>query len=176
MNASRRSKLTLLLVAVAFLTPFLLAVVLRFGGWQPGNTRNIGELLQPPLPMESVTARRLDTGEDWTFVNTDYEWTLLAQLPERCAETCQQTLAVLPNVRTSMARHAGRLHPFVLGSHGAAPFPELTLAGSLPAPLLERPAEGVQVWLVDPHGFLVLRYVEGFDPSGLRKDLSRLIK
>jgi hypothetical protein len=29
---------------------------------------------------------------------------------------------------------------------------------------------------VDPHGYLVMRYAEGFDPNGLRRDLARLIK
>jgi hypothetical protein len=50
------------------------------------------------------------------------------------------------------------------------------MGGEVPQLLAERPRSGVQVWLVDPHGFLVLRYREGFDPSGLRKDLSRLIR
>ena len=32
------------------------------------------------------------------------------------------------------------------------------------------------VYLIDPNGFLVMRYAQGFDPSGLRKDLARLLK
>lgn len=176
MTAKRRSRLTLLLVAAVFLVPFLVAALLRFGGWQPGNTRNVGELLQPPLPMSAVNAMRADSGQAWVFENTDYEWTLIAQLPEACGEGCRSTLAVLPNVRTALARHATRLHPFVIGADQAAPFPALELSGALPEPLIARPARGVQVWLVDPHGFLVMRYAEGFDPNGLRRDLSRLIK
>src|SRR5690606_14621812 len=104
--------------------------------------------------------------------------TLLAQLPTRCGAGCRETLEVLPNVRTALARHAPRLHPFLLGGDQAeaGPFPRIELGGELPAPLRGSPAEGGQVWLVDPHGYLVLRYAEGFDPNGLRKDLSRLIK
>ncbi|MCK7593656.1 hypothetical protein [Pseudomarimonas salicorniae] len=178
MTNPRRSRLTLLLVAAAFLTPFLVAVFLRFGGWQPPQTRNIGELLQPPLPMHEISATRGDDGTAWTFENTEHEWTLLAQLPARCEAECRATLEVLPNVRIALARHAGRLHPFVLGSAPGTelPFPALRLAGELPAPLRLQPETRVQVFLVDPHGFLVMRHAEGFDPNGLRKDLSRLIK
>ena len=32
------------------------------------------------------------------------------------------------------------------------------------------------VWLVDPNGFVVLRYAPGFDPGDLRTDLARLLK
>jgi len=32
------------------------------------------------------------------------------------------------------------------------------------------------VWLVDPNGFVVLRYAAGFDPGDLRTDLARLLK
>ncbi len=31
-------------------------------------------------------------------------------------------------------------------------------------------------WLVDPNGFVVLRYAPGFDPGDLRTDLARLLK
>ena len=36
--------------------------------------------------------------------------------------------------------------------------------------------QSLPVYLADPNGWLVLRYAPGFDPSGLRKDLSRVLK
>lgn len=175
MNTPTRSRRTLLLVAVAFLSPFLLAVVLRFGGWQPGSTRNYGELLQPPLPMHEVSATASD-GSAWVWENQEQRWTLLARVGSACDEACARTLALLPNVRTALGRHAGRLPQFMVGSAPAdAPFANLQL-GSVPAPLVQPLAAGVEAWLVDPHGYLVLHYPAGFDPNGLRRDLSRLIK
>ena len=35
---------------------------------------------------------------------------------------------------------------------------------------------GTPVYVVDPHGFVVLRYAPGFDPGGLRMDVARLLK
>ena len=37
-------------------------------------------------------------------------------------------------------------------------------------------ADALPVYLADPNGYLVLRYAPGFNPSGLRKDLGRVVK
>ena len=37
-------------------------------------------------------------------------------------------------------------------------------------------ADALPVYLADPNGYLVLRYPAGFNPSGLRKDLGRVLK
>ncbi len=43
---------------------------------------------------------------------------------------------------------------------------------------LETPAATpvVPVYVIDPNGFLILRYPPGFDPGGLRADLAKLLK
>lgn len=175
MSAKPRSTRVLLLVVLAFMTPFLTAVYLRFSGWQPGSTRNHGDLLAPPLPMQAVGAQQAD-GKPWAWENTDYRWTLLAQLPAACDQACEELLTVLPKVRQTLSRHAHRLPQFVLApaeARGDA-LPALALTDALPE--LQAAVTGVEVWLVDPHGYLVLHYPAGFDPNGLRRDLSRLIK
>lgn len=173
MTASTRSQRQLLLIAVLFLTPFIAAVVMRFGGWEPPRTRNHGELLAPPLSMEAVTASRAD-GSRWVWENVDRQWSLLLQLPGECDASCREAAGLLANVRQALGRHAEKLHMFEIDASGI--LPALALNGVLPAPLTEAPAAGPQVWLVDPHGYLVMRYREGYDPSGLRRDLSRLVK
>jgi hypothetical protein len=168
-----RPTLQLLLIAALFLLPFLAAVFMRFGGWQPTTTRNAGELLLPPLSMGEVVAT-LESGEPWVWENTDRHWTLLLQRPAACAASCQEAVAAMPTIRVALGRHANKLNAFQLDAGG--PLEPITLAGTLPLPLVEMPATMPQVWLVDPHGYLVMRYEEGFDPSGLRRDLSRLVK
>lgn len=37
-------------------------------------------------------------------------------------------------------------------------------------------AAGVPVYVIDPNGFVILRYAPGFDPAGLRADLVKLLK
>ncbi len=183
MTASARSQLKLLLIVLLFLTPFIAAVVMRFGGWQPTTTRNFGELLAPPLSMQAVAATQSDAAA-WPWVNTEHHWTLLVQLPKPCEGACRVAAGMLSNVRQALGRHVDKLHPFTaidaaedIGSLiDAGLFPPLRLEGQLPVPLKQSPTSMPQVWLIDPHGYLVMRYREGFDPNGLRRDLSRLIK
>ncbi len=179
MTSATRSRLKLGLIALLFLLPFVIAVGLRFGGWEPPRTRNFGELLEPPLPMHGIGATRSDDGRPWSWENTEHEWTLLARVPATCAADCRERLDMLPRVRESLGRHAGRLHLFRIAGNGtdAVPLPALRLDGALPGPLAA-PLDGEQpeVALIDPHGFLVLHYPAGFDPSELRKDLGRLLR
>ena len=175
MSAANSAQRTLLLIAALFLTPFLVAVALRFGGWQPGKTRNYGDLLAPPLSLERMQAERND-GSDWAFVNREQRWTLLLRLPAPCDAVCLEPVTALPNVKLSLGRQAHRLHLFALTD--VAPLDgidPLHLEGELPAPLREPPV-APEVYLVDPHGYLVLHYPPGFAPRELRRDLSRLIK
>ena len=37
-------------------------------------------------------------------------------------------------------------------------------------------AAGTPVYVIDPHGFVILRYAPGFDPGHLRTDVAKLIK
>lgn len=177
MSETSRSRWPLLLVAGVFLLPFVLAVILRFGGWQPTQTRNFGTLLDPPLSMQAVRAERAD-GSTWSFENQDHHWSLLLRRPPDCGADCTAQLALLPNVRTSMGRHQGRITLFDLVDEAQVPtagFEALHLRAAPPEPLRAAPS-GVEVWLVDPHGYLVLHYPAGFEARELRLDLGRLIK
>lgn len=47
------------------------------------------------------------------------------------------------------------------------------LRAALPA--VDDPA-GTPVYVIDPNGFVIMRYAPGFDMAGLRKDLATLLK
>jgi len=42
-------------------------------------------------------------------------------------------------------------------------------------PRVDDPA-GVPVYVIDPNGFVVMRFAPGFDPAELRADLAKLLK
>jgi hypothetical protein len=56
--------------------------------------------------------------------------------------------------------------------------PRAALRNGLPRlhPAAGENPDGVPVYLVDPNGFVVMRYAPGFDPAGLRADLAKLLK
>jgi hypothetical protein len=89
---------------------------------------------------------------------------------------------VLHRVWLSEGRHAEKLHVLWFGEvpEGAAAYsgfvpmqPSAGLAALLPDTIAP---DALPAYLADPNGYLVLRYAPGFDPSGLRKDLGRVLK
>jgi len=178
-----RSRLQLLLIGTMFFGSFGIAALLFFTGWQPvAQGRNYGELLDPPIEVNGYPLI-LDADARWPWQNREREWTALLRLPANCDDACWKSVEMLPRVRMSLGRHAPRLHLLVMDREIPAdlreslrPLRSATAAQSLPLPLLPAAASAPDLWLIDPHGYAVLHYRPGFDPSKLRKDLGKLLK
>lgn len=178
-----RSRLVLLLIVAMFFGSFGVAAFLRFTGWTPAHTRNFGQLLEPPIDVNDANLVLADDSR-WQWRNNEGRWTAVLRLPARCDAECWNRAAMLPRVRMAMGRHSPRLPLLLLD--GTVPTNQRERMQPLRearsnAPLLavwsaSAPASGPELWLVDPHGFVVLHYAEGFDPNGLRKDLGRVLK
>lgn len=176
-----RSRLLLLLVAAMFLGSFGVAAALFFGGWKPAQTRNIGEMLDPYRDLTELEMTLAD-GTPFHWQPEKERWSIIVAPAPDCGAPCAGLLDSLHRVWVSEGRHADRLQVLWIGElpAGAAAFPGLVPMGPNP-PLVARLPDQVltgqlPVYLADPAGWLVLRYPPGFDPSGLRKDLGRVIK
>lgn len=176
-----RSRLQLLLVAAFFLGSFGVAAALFFGGWKPGQTRNIGEMLDPYPDLRAIPLVKAD-GQAWDWQPLERNWHILFVAPSDCGAPCAEMLGALHRVWLSEGRHAERLKVLWFGElpAGAEAFPGLVpmqASPSLVAMLPDVPApDALPAYLADPNGYLVLRYPAGFNPSGLRKDLGRVLK
>mgnify|MGYP001203691371 CR=1 FL=1 len=176
-----RSRLVLLLVVALFLGSFGVAAGLFFSGWKPTQTRNIGQMLEPYPDLRALNLRQAD-GRAWQWQPARRHWHIMVAPPADCGAPCLRLLDALQRVWVSEGRHADKLKVLWFGPlpAGAPAFsglvpmqPSAELQGRLPD--LAR-ADALPVYLADPHGYLVLRYAPGFDPSGLRKDLGRVLK
>jgi hypothetical protein len=177
-----RSRLTLLLIAAMFFASFAVALVLRFTGWTPTASRNHGTLLENPLNLGAAQLVEAD-GRVLPLRNNERRWVALVRVPIACDDACWQRVEMLPRVRTALGRHAPDLELRMLDAAlpearraALAPLATVEARTPLPTGLAESPEAGPEVWLVDFHGYAVLHYPAGFDPSGLRKDLARLLK
>lgn len=182
MTPRLRSRATLLLVAALFFVSFGIAAALIYSGWRPIATRNAGELLQPPVELGTLGLRRAD-GSAYPEWEPDRRlWRVVVLPPEGCGEPCLALSDSLYRVWVSEGRRADRVQVLWFGEVPAqAPeyraFLPMRLSPALRATLPASHVEGsLAVYLIDPNGFLVMRYAPGFDPSGLRKDLARLLK
>ncbi|MBB5014662.1 hypothetical protein [Rehaibacterium terrae] len=181
MTPKTRSRLVLLLIFAMFFVSFGVAFFLRMSGWEPEVTRNAGELLDPVIDLRDLTLRHAD-GEPYPWQPERRLWRVVAVAPTDCDASCTQMIDLLRRVWIGEGRHAERVHVLWFGEIPAdapifrALYP-MQRDRELLARLPDASAPGaIPVYLVDPSGFLVMRYTPGFDPGGLRRDLARLLK
>ncbi len=177
----KRNRLALVAIFAIFFGAFALAGILRFTGWRPAGMKNHGELLQPPGDLRKLTPR-LATGEDYQWDPVQRMWRIVVAPPADCGDPCVALSAQIDTVWQLFGREADRVHVLWLGEPPAAATRgwELRVLKDDPRlraalPRSSDPA-GVPVYVVDPNGFVILRYAPGFDPAHLRQDMSRLLK
>ena len=175
----RRGRLQLLLILAVVIGPMLLAnAMYHFGFWLPETRSYDGVLIANGQGRDAL-------GVD--VAATEPRWELLVTAPDGCEQACQQLVYLARQINIGLAREASR------ASHALASaqplkgeydqrltreYPQLqryrldpTRYGADP----EVPA-GPQLWIVDPHGNLVLRYDATSDGKAILDDLKYLLK
>ena len=185
----RRNRNMLVGLFVLFFGGMLVAGLLRFSGWRPEGSKNKGELLQPYGDLRAYVPR-LANGAAYGWKDESRIWRIVA-MPRDCDTTraaeCAKLLADFDKVWRLMTKDADRVHVLWAGAMppGVAVPEEVRLVRAddgLRAGLVrwnitpDESRRGDAAWLVDPNGFVVLRYAPGFDPGDLRSDLARLLK
>lgn len=181
-NARRtRNRTALVLIAVIFLGSALVAGALRFSGWRPAGTSNHGELLQPPGDLRGATLH-LQGGGDYPWQPDGRIWRMVVAPPPGCGAACVDLSGKLDLVWQLFGRRADSVHTLWLGQvpEGITRNRSLRMIEPDPAVRAALPrvddASGVPVYVIDPNGFVILRYAPGFDPGDLRSDMSRLLR
>lgn len=179
----RLSRLTLLIVAAIFLSPFIVALALNRLGWHPAGTRNHGELIEPPQRLGELVLGDRDQGEALPLANPDHRWTLLVRTPAACDAACAARLDELHRVRLSLGRHAPRLAIRLIAPAVLPPVPDSlrTLDETAVAALEARSSLIARApdwagFLVDDKSYLMLRFQPDLEARLIRRDLGRLIR
>lgn len=182
----RRNRIMLLAIFVIFFGSLFVAGVLRFSGWRPASTKNHGELLQPSGDLRNVVPRLADGG-DYHWDPATRLWRIAVAPPADCIDACIKLGHDLDTVRQLTGQEADRVQILWIGTPPAAMSrvaalrvlqSSAALRAGLPRlqPTAGEDPRGVPVYVIDPNGFVILRYAPGFDPAGLRADLAKLLK
>jgi cytochrome oxidase Cu insertion factor (SCO1/SenC/PrrC family) len=184
----------LLLVVFVFLLPVVAATYLYVTGWRPtGKSLQYGELVQPAHPVRDAELTGAD-GAPYRFSALRGKWVLVYFNSLPCTAVCQKNLWKMQQVRLSQGRDAGRVQRLIIVIDGDSAalhelvrqYPGLIAVRAARAPLQPLAQDFVssqgsaldtpgRIYLVDPIGNLVLSYPPDADPSGMRKDLARLL-
>lgn len=183
-QTGKRSNFTLWLVLAACVLPVVLATAM-FYLWPQGRQMNHGELISPrPLPdwrMPDLDGRMTS----WSSLRG--RWTLVSVDAAGCTQGCRDKLYKMRQVRLAQGKNMERVQRIWVLTDQARPDAAVledfrgtvvlraggvNLAEGLPA----AGAPQDHIWIVDPLGNTMMRYGPGADPTGIKKDLERLLR
>lgn len=188
-------RVALLVIAALFVLP-LVAAWLMYSGvidYRPASRRNLGELVEPPVPLPWAELEPGGTGEHPERVLTGH-WVVVHAVPRRCPDACLEAIVYLRQVHLATGRDQARVRIALLqGADDEATagrlleiYPAFQLLrdprGTL-WPMLDQLArrhgqpQGAagSTFLVDPLGNVMMFYAAGSDPNHLKGDLKRLL-
>lgn len=182
MQSRSRKRIQLLMIGGLFALPVVIAAVLASSGWVPG-TRSFGEGIVPQRSVEDVVIQLVD-GSRLNWHDPDWRWSLVAIPGKHCAQVCIAQLDLLHRARISLNQNSARVRLIYLGTPPVgAEAEQVMLAWQAGADINHgfadwTPAvdDGVAAVLVKPDGVALTYYANGFDASGLRKDLYKVTK
>ena len=173
----RKGRWQLILILMMVIGPMALATFMyKLQFWVPDSRSYHGELI-------GNGQTRADIG-----VQADQDrWQLLVTAPTACANDCQQLVYLARQLQISLGRDASRASHALAGAQPLSTEYEAKLKAEYPQ--LQRysldlstftrnaaaPGEA-QLWIVDPHGNLVLRYDARVKGKDLLNDLRLLLK
>lgn len=182
LKSRNKNRWMLLGVTALFVVPILVAVALNLAGWRPQGTKAYGTLIDPPRAVDTA-AVTLANGEKFVWRDPQWHWTLVALPGANCAQRCQAALADVIRMRATLGRNAERLRVLYLGPA----LPADVIATLVPlqqgnddsgafANLHAKGDDALALALVDPGAYLMMRYDEGYDLAGVRRDLPKVVK
>jgi hypothetical protein len=176
-----KSRLILLLIVSLFFSSFFVAWGLRFAGWTPAAHKNFGELIEPPKDFSQTQFIKAD-GSPYPWEADKHVWRIVVMPDGKCQAACVKMMDTLQRVWETQGRQAARLEILWFGplpaeakqfNHFIVMQPSAALQAVVPE---QASADQLPIYLMDYRGFLVMHYRAGFDPTGLRKDVARLLK
>jgi len=180
MKVGQRAKLVILMAL--FAAPIAASLVAyRYGHRAP--TANHGELLLPPAQAPGKPFERAGGGT-FSFGELRGRWVLVAADSGACARGCQDKLFLVRQVRLAMGRNAERIARVFVADDGKAP-DAAALAPYAGTEVIVRPPGGASapmlgdrahVYLVDPHGNVMMRWSDHAEPKGVIRDLELLLR
>lgn len=187
-KTGNRGRWTLVGLFLLFFLPILSAWLLNIEtpDWLPLGRSNHGDLIQPPrsfplADLRTVAAEPVPTG----FLRG--KWTLVYVERSNCMADCDRAVYLTRQVRYALGKDMQRIQRMLVVP--AESFREtadkvqrydgnMSIVAADPE-WFERASfirPGFEIYLVDPQGYLVLSYAKAAEPSGLIRDLERLLK
>lgn len=177
----RSAKWTLFALIVVCTLPVVASYV-TFYFWQPDDTVNYGELLEP-TPLPEGSAKGLAGQQDVGLATFRDQWTLVYSGEGACGDDCVRSLYAMRQAWLAQGEEMRRLGRLWLVTDGVEPAAEtlaeqrdLRVVRAVPEWLAAMPQASSHLYLVDPLGNAMMRFPADPDIKAVIKDLRRLLK
>ncbi len=188
MTTKKNSKLQGYLLIAVFVVPLFIAMGMYFmrDGMHAVKSVSHGELIYPAQP---VTRIQIESGENSRIdlETLKGKWTYLVYSPQACDLECEASLFKLRQTKKATGREANRVQSALLIKAGQLETEiqnrnPRTLMGELIKMELENgdraslKLEPGKIYLMDPHGNLMMKYDQSSTSRGMLKDIKKLLK
>jgi hypothetical protein len=173
----RKGRLQLILVALVAIGPMILATSMyKFKFWVPEDRSYHGQLIGNGQTLADLGIKADES-----------RWQLLVSVPGACAAECQQLVYLARQIQIGLGRDASRASHALAAAQPLSGDYDARLQREYPQlrryplalPQYQKTVPGTeqpQLWIVDPHGNLVLRYGPDVNGKDLLNDIRQLLK
>jgi hypothetical protein len=190
---ARRNRRIFVGLVILFATPFVIAMYMYKSGWRPASTMNHGTLVQPPRPAPEFKLS-IRAGGHFDQHGMEQLWSYVVVVDGVCNQACLKNLYAIRQIQIAQGKNQRRIRRILIHTGNdaglnkiAASYPKLVIleADSTVFTTLRTwfatgdqagKLDGSRVYLVDPLGNYMMYYLPGYDPTGMRKDMVRLLK
>ena len=184
-----RSRLILLGVALVFIIPILVSwYLVFFSDFKKGDGgTQKGELISPVIPLGEPEVFNLKSK---TIESINGKWTLLFFVENECNQLCEDKLYQLRQIRLALGKDRDKVDRLLVSknkqqwsqytnSFNGQKYIDPTSRDYNRLIKKFNDYSGLDLkatYLIDPYGFLMMKYPQDDNPMGTIKDIERLIK
>lgn len=192
-TSKKKSSAPIIILLLLFLLPVTASWYLVFftDYARDGEGAEHGSLIKPARQLDDVKLMRANERSVGS-ASLYGEWSLLFFIDGACEESCAETLYRIRQIRLATGKEMHRIQRVVVFNEGDGSVFSDYLSKNFPGQhyvhkddLSENSIHQFQdqnvddkmaVFLIDPRGFLMMRYSSDTEPSGIIRDLSRLLR
>jgi cytochrome oxidase Cu insertion factor (SCO1/SenC/PrrC family) len=189
----KKSSVPLIMLLLLFLLPVTASWYLVFftDYARDGEGAEHGSIIKPARQLEDVPLMRVNE-RSVESVSLYGEWSLLFFIDGTCEDSCAETLYRIRQIRLATGKEMHRIQRVAIINEGDESVFSDYLSKNFPGQhyvhkddLSEKfiyqfqdqnVNDKMAVFLIDPRGFLMMRYSGDAEPSGIIRDLSRLLR
>lgn len=168
MTSVKKSRLTLIGVALAFVLPVIGAKFVLDQSWYQGGATNKGTMVQPAVTLDETTNAQLPDG-----------WRVVLIADDACGAPCEQGFYAINQLDVALGKESHRVKPIVLSrAELSFDFSQTPLVETIVAPAIVEQLDSIptyRLFIVDPLGTAVLHYPTHADEPTMRAEAKNLL-